>query len=104
MPAEPLTPEERIERGYTTIHELCSGRLRWEMRVPAEPDHDPDLILTDALAAGRELLDAERAAHAPTLDHLAEAVRGLDGYGALGHPGGQFIARAAVLALIEEAR
>ena len=44
------------------------------------------------------------AAHAATLDRLAEAVRGLDGYGALGHPGRQFIARAAVLALIEEAR
>jgi len=60
----PLSAEERIERGYATIHALCIGKLRWEMRVPAEPDHDPDLILTDALGAARELLDAERARHA----------------------------------------
>ena len=57
----PLTPEERVQRGRRVIDDLCQGRLRWEMRVPAEPDHDPDLILTDALNVADELL-AERTA------------------------------------------
>ena len=53
-----------IERAEKAVDDLCQGRLRWEMRVPAEPDHDPDLIISDALRLARAAIRAE----AGTLD------------------------------------
>jgi len=47
-----------IARGEKTIDALCSGKQRWVMNVPAEPDRDPDLVLSDALRAGREAVVA----------------------------------------------
>ena len=58
------------ERAYRAITDLCSGKLRWEMRVPAEPDHDPDLIITAALRDADLIADA-----LPALLDVAEAAR-----------------------------
>lgn len=55
---ETLAALDKIARAEQAVDDLCSGRLRWEMRVPAEPDHDPDLIISDALRAARETLTA----------------------------------------------
>ena len=72
--SEPTTPEPltaappsadvdaallAIERAEKAVDDLCQGRLRWEMRVPAEPDHDPDLIISDALRLARAAIRAE---------------------------------------------
>ncbi|HEX5016478.1 MAG TPA: hypothetical protein VFX15_02700, partial [Actinomycetes bacterium] len=51
---------------------LCSGKRRWTMTVPAEPDRDSDLVIGGALANARRLvatldavpLDVERLARA----------------------------------------
>lgn len=60
-----------VARAEQAVDDLCQGRLRWEMRVPAEPDHDPDLIISEALRQAREFaagvtvgLDVERLANA----------------------------------------
>lgn len=45
-----------IEKAEKAVDDLCQGRLRWEMRVPAEPDHDPDLIISEALRQSRAIL------------------------------------------------
>lgn len=47
---------DAIARAEQAVDDLCQGRLRWEMRVPAEPDHDPDLIISEALRQARALL------------------------------------------------
>jgi hypothetical protein len=66
--AEPSDEALRlIERAEKAVDDLCSGRLRWEMRVPAEPDHDPDLIISTALRAARTAI-AEARATPPSLD------------------------------------
>lgn len=58
---EPLDGREAlraIDRAEKAVDDLCQGRLRWEMRVPAEPDHDPDLIISEALRLSRAALAA----------------------------------------------
>lgn len=58
-----------IKRAESAVADLCSGRLRWEMRVPAEPDHDPDLIISDALGKAADALAALPVGDdAPSLD------------------------------------
>lgn len=49
-------PMDAIDRAEKAVDDLCTGRLRWEMRVPAEPDHDPDLIIAAALQVARKAL------------------------------------------------
>ena len=51
----------KIARAEQAVDDLCSGKLRWEMRVPAEPDHDPDLIISDALRAARLLIEGQQS-------------------------------------------
>ena len=53
-----------IARGHDTISGLNSGSKRWVMHIPAEPDSDPDLVLSSALGkaqAAVESLVAENA-------------------------------------------
>lgn len=37
--------KERFEQARKIIRDLCHGRRKWEMSIPARPDDDPDLIL-----------------------------------------------------------
>ena len=65
----PLTPEAiiaKIDRAWQEVSDLCSGKRRWTMTVPAERDRDSDLVIGDALTEARRYLDAARAA-APDL-------------------------------------
>ena len=62
----------RHQRATQAVDDLCQGRLRWEMRVPAEPDHDPDLIISDSLRDIPDLLRDLDAAQAAVRD-LVEA-------------------------------
>jgi hypothetical protein len=59
MPTAVLTNEEviaKIDKALETVFDLCSGKQRWVMSVPAQPDRDPDLVISEALRAAREAL------------------------------------------------
>lgn len=43
----------KIDRAYDVVSALCEGEREWLMSIPARPDHDPDLIIGDALLAAR---------------------------------------------------
>jgi hypothetical protein len=49
----------RIERAEQEVSDLCSGKRRWTMTVPAEPDRDSDFVIGGALADARKALTAE---------------------------------------------
>ena len=42
------------------VRDLCEGKRRWTMSVPARPDDDPDLVISAALNALPALLAAVR--------------------------------------------
>jgi hypothetical protein len=64
MRREPMTAERlaeiraSIERAHTEIGEVCAQgpRSRFRMSVPANPDRDTDLIVSDALKGAEDLL------------------------------------------------
>src|SRR5690606_1647587 len=41
----------KIDRAYDVVSALCEGKREWFMSLPARPDHDPDLIIGEALLA-----------------------------------------------------
>ena len=45
-----------IETALDVINELCQGKRRWVMSIPARPDDDPDLIISRALLSARTAL------------------------------------------------
>lgn len=47
-----------IAKAHRTVDDLCQGRIRWTMNVPAEPDRDPDLIIADALGKAQRLIES----------------------------------------------
>lgn len=59
-----MTPEHHteikasIERAHTEIGEVCAqgARNRFWMSIPAQPDRDTDLIISDALTGAEALL------------------------------------------------
>jgi hypothetical protein len=56
--SEKLNIEDRIERALQMVHALCRPRgskdgREWIMSIPARPDYDPDLVISDGLMAGR---------------------------------------------------
>lgn len=55
--AELIQLKVQIEVGLQTLFDVCSGKKRWRMCVPVEPD-DPDLLVADGLAAGQKAADA----------------------------------------------
>ena len=57
-PPEAAAVLTSIERAMQAVDDLCQGRINWTMRVPAEPDRDPDLIISDALRAARAYVEA----------------------------------------------
>jgi len=48
------------------VRDLCEGKRRWTMSVPARPDDDPDLVISAALNAFRALLAELRELRALT--------------------------------------
>ena len=52
-----------IKRANEVVSALCDGRARWTMSVPAEPDSDPDLVISRALhLAEKRISELERIA------------------------------------------
>ena len=53
-----------LDKAVDLVKDLCAGRARWVMSIPARPDHDPDLVIARALYRARSLIEAEQeAAH-----------------------------------------
>jgi len=46
-----------IKKAHDVVTELCNGKRRWTMNVPARYDEDPDLIITAALTAAECEID-----------------------------------------------
>lgn len=42
--------EARRAKAMQMVRDLCEGRRDWIMRIPAEPDYDPDLVIAASLA------------------------------------------------------
>ena len=59
--------EDRIAKAQKMVAALCRGDERWVMRIPAQPEIDPDLVIADGLLAGLEAVTAYRASHPLTL-------------------------------------
>lgn len=59
-PADAATLE-KIAKAWGVIRELNHGRVRWQLSVPARPDADPDLIISDALLAAECALTSRAA-------------------------------------------
>ncbi len=57
-----VTTEAALTAARKAGDDLCAGRLRWERRVPAEPDHDPDLIISRGLDAAEAEISQLRVA------------------------------------------
>ena len=52
----------RAEAAHRTVSDLCARRTTWVMHVPAEPDRDPDLVISAALRDVDRLLAVAVAA------------------------------------------
>lgn len=46
----------RLNKAHTHIADLCEGKAKWTMRIPADPERDSDLILSEALSDAEVLL------------------------------------------------
>lgn len=48
----------KIVRALNVVGELCRGDREWLMSIPARPDHDPDILISDALNDARKEIGA----------------------------------------------
>jgi hypothetical protein len=58
------TISDRLEAAHDMVRALCHGDQRWVMSVPAQPKHDPDMVISAALRDSYKLmlaLDGARA-------------------------------------------
>lgn len=55
-PDELAAIRERADAAHAMVSALNHRRERWVLRVPAEPDRDPDLVITASLRDITDLL------------------------------------------------
>lgn len=71
----PVSVRERIETAMNVVSDLCQGRRKWLMSIPARPEEDPDLIIADALRSANKEIDELRQmlwiSHTSAPGHLA---------------------------------
>jgi hypothetical protein len=48
---------DAIDKAMQIVDDLCQGRTRWVMNVPALPDSDPDLVISEALRLAKAYID-----------------------------------------------
>lgn len=56
-----------IEKAFDMVGALCKprgteGARDWIMSIPARPDHDPDIVIADALKKAKDALTAQPTA------------------------------------------
>lgn len=51
---------QKIEKAGEVVLELCSGKRKWLMSIPADPKRDCDLIISDALRAAKDELRQDK--------------------------------------------
>lgn len=52
------TALQKIELAEKKVSALCHGEEKWVMSIPARPDHDPDIVISDALHSAKAALSA----------------------------------------------
>jgi len=67
--------KKAIRKARTVVSELCNGTRKWIMRVPAQPDDDPDLIIASALSLAEEVIDKQASDVVPVLGEAATTDR-----------------------------
>ena len=45
---------DKINKAHQIVCDLCQGKVRWTMTVPAKPESDTDLIIDDALSSAKK--------------------------------------------------
>ena len=73
----------KIRAAQKVVNELTDGVRQWTLSIPARTDHDPDIVIGDALEAARAELAALTADKANLLKALTR-VRSLVSPDALG--------------------
>lgn len=75
----PGAVDSALAKAHAVVNDLCQGKRRWTMSVPAQPDSDPDLVISGALQLAMQELDrlrADNAVQSRLADHWrAEAAR-----------------------------
>ena len=74
--------KDAIKKAQTVVSELCNGTRRWVMRVPAQLDDDPDLVIATALNLAKAVIEkSEAASLLPLLSDVASKdVAGIEGW------------------------
>ncbi len=44
-----------FDKAHKVVHGLCDGSIDWTMRIPADEERDPDLVISKALRLGSSL-------------------------------------------------
>jgi hypothetical protein len=47
---------DKIRRAMDMVSALCNGSREWIMSIPARVDHDPDIVISEALREAREYI------------------------------------------------
>lgn len=76
----PAAIRARFDAASQHVADLCSGKERWTLRIPAQPGWDSDLVIANALEDIPRLLDllAELAGLRAALASVREIVTTLD--------------------------
>lgn len=52
---------EKIAAASAMVAALCEGNRQWFMSIPARVDHDPDLVISNALHSAKEEIETLRS-------------------------------------------
>lgn len=55
------TIELNVGRAHGIVQALSQGRRKWDISIPARPDHDPDLIIGQALRDADDMIKELRS-------------------------------------------
>jgi hypothetical protein len=61
------------------VSALCDGKQTWTMRIPAEPDRDPDLVIARALGMAKRAIETLTAERDAAREEANEAKRSYEG-------------------------
>lgn len=76
-----------IEKAMVMVSDLCKpkgseGSRCWLMSIPARPDHDPDLVIADALIKSKETIESQQStidAQRAEIERLSKELKRFEG-------------------------